>query len=57
MEAKIRKTCVIVEETQRDMGRAVDPPTRKAAALAVIKNPAANKFQEDLTVLWRLVLS
>ncbi|MEC7463792.1 MAG: amino acid synthesis family protein [Pseudomonadota bacterium] len=51
MEAKIRKTCVIVEETQRDMGRAVDPPTRKAAALAVIKNPAANKFQEDLAVL------
>ena len=51
MEAKIRKTCVIVEETQRDMGRIVDPPTRKAAALAVIKNPAANKFQEDLAVL------
>ena len=51
MEAKIRKTCVIIEETQRDMGRAVDPPTRKAAALAVIKNPAANKFQEDLAVL------
>ncbi len=51
MEAKIRKTCVIVEETQRDMGRAVDPPTRKAAALAVIKNPVANKFQEDLAVL------
>ena len=51
MEAKIRKTCVIVEETQRDLGRTVDPPTRKAAALAVIKNPAANKFQEDLAVL------
>ena len=51
MEATIRKTCVIVEETQRDMGRAVDPPTRKAAALAVIKNPVANKFQEDLAVL------
>ena len=51
MEAKIRKTCVIVEETQRDMGRAVDSPTRKAAALAVIKNPVANKFQEDLAVL------
>ena len=33
------------------MGRAVDPPTRKAAALAVIKNPVANKFQEDLAVL------
>ena len=51
MEATIRKTCVIVEETQSDMGRAVDPPTRKAAALAVIKNPVANKFREDLAVL------
>ena len=51
MEADIRKTCVIVEETHRDMGRAIDPPTRKAAALAVIKNPVANKFQEDLAVL------
>ena len=54
MEANIRKTCVIVEETQKDMGRAVDPPTRKAAALAVIKNPVANKFQEDLTVLMEI---
>ena len=54
MEADIRKTCVIVEETQKDMGRAVDPPTRKAAALAVIKNPVANKFQEDLTVLMEI---
>lgn len=54
MEANIRKTCVIVEETHGDMGRAVDPPTRKAAALAVIKNPVANKFQEDLTVLMEI---
>ena len=54
MEADIRKTCVIVEETHRDMGRAVDPPTRKAAALAVIKNPVAKKFQEDLTVLMEI---
>ena len=54
MEADIRKTCVIVEETHSDMGRAVDPPTRKAAALAVIKNPVAKKFQKDLTVLMEI---
>ena len=37
MSAKIRKTSVIVEETRRDIGKAVNPPTRKAAALAVIE--------------------
>ena len=40
MSAEIRKTAVIVEETLRDVGRAVDPPTRKAAALAVIAKRA-----------------
>jgi len=30
--AKIRKICTVVEETQTEMGRAIDPPTRKAVA-------------------------
>ena len=51
MPANIRKTSVIVEETRQDIGRAVNPPTRKAAALAVIENPFAGKYEEDLTVL------
>ena len=51
MKAKIRKTQVIVETTLTDIGRKVDPPVRKAAALAVIENPFANKFKEDLTDL------
>ena len=49
MSAKIRKTSVIVEETRRDIGKAVNPPTRKAAALAVIENPFAGTYEEDLT--------
>lgn len=51
MSVEIRKTGVIVEETLRDAGRAVDPPTRKAAALAVIANPCAGRYVEDLGAL------
>ncbi len=51
MSAVIRKTSVIVEETRKDIGRDVDPPTRKAAAIAVIENPFAGKYVEDLTEL------
>ena len=51
MSAVIRKTTVIVEETRRDIGRDVDPPTRKAAAIAVIENPFAGAYVEDLTEL------
>jgi len=49
--AKIRKLITIVEETQREMKRTVDPPTRRAAAAAVIENPYADKFEEDLEAL------
>ena len=51
MSAKIRKTQVIVETTHSDIGRAVDPPTRKAAAMAVIENPFAGAYAEDLSEL------
>ena len=51
MPANIRKTSVIVEETRQDIGKAVNPPTRKAAALAVIENPFAGTYEEDLTEL------
>ena len=51
MSPVIRKTTVIVEETRKDIGRDVDPPTRKAAAIAVIENPFAGKYVEDLTEL------
>ena len=51
MKAKIRKLVVQVEETRLEMGLAVDPPTRKAVAMAVIENPFAGRFQDDLTEL------
>ena len=49
--AKIRKICTVVEETQTEMGRAIDPPTRKAVAVAVIENPFAGRYVEDLEEL------
>ena len=54
MKADIRKTVVIVEETRKDIGRAVDPPTRKAAAIAVIENPFAGRYVEDLSDLMEI---
>jgi len=51
MKAKIRKTQVIVETTHSDLGRAVAKPVRKAAALAVIENPYAGRFSEQLDEL------
>jgi hypothetical protein len=51
MSAKIRKIVTIVEETMLEMGHAVTPPTRRAAAIAVIENPYAGKYVEDLALL------
>ena len=51
MSANIRKTQVIVEVTHSDIGKAVNPPTRKAAAIAVIENPFAGTYTEDLAEL------
>jgi hypothetical protein len=48
---EVRKYLTIVEETVMEGGRKVDPPTRKAAAIAVIKNPFAGKYVENLEEL------
>ena len=46
--AKIRKLIVQVDETRVEMGRAIDPPTRRAVAMAVIANPYAGRYSENL---------
>src|SRR3984957_217988 len=51
MKAKIRKLVTFVEETHSEMDQAVDPPTRRAAAAAVVENPFAGRYVEDLTEL------
>ena len=52
--AKIRKLVTIVEDTRSEMGRNVDPPTRRSAALAVVENPFAGRFHENLEDLMQI---
>ena len=51
MAPDIRKIVIVVEETHREMGRRIDPPTRRAAVIAVIANPLAGRYVEDLSEL------
>ena len=51
MKANIRKLVTVIEETRVEMDRAVKPPTRRAVAVAVIENPFAGRFVEDLSLL------
>ena len=51
MSANIRKVITVVEETRKEMGKSLPQATRKAAAIAVIENPFAGKYAEDLTPL------
>jgi hypothetical protein len=51
MKARIRKLATFVEETHTEMGQSIDPPTRRAAAVAVIENPCAGKYVDDLAEL------
>lgn len=51
MSVEIRRIITIVEETRTEGGKAVNPPTRRAAAVAVIANPYAGTFVDDLSEL------
>ena len=51
MKADIRKLVVQVDETRKEMGQTIDPPTRRAVAIAVIANPYAGRYGESLDEL------
>lgn len=51
MSARIRKLVVQVDETRIEMDRAVEPPVRRAVAIAVIENPCAGRYVENLDEL------
>ncbi len=51
MAAQIRKIVVQVDEVRREMGREVNPPTRRALAMAVIANPYAGTYAAQLDEL------
>jgi hypothetical protein len=49
--ADIRKITVQLDETHREMGETVSPPTRRAVACAVIANPFVGRYEKDLMPL------
>jgi len=51
MKAKIRKLIVQVDEVRLEMGKPVNPPARRAIAIAVIENPFAGAYRESLDEL------
>ncbi len=51
MSANIRKLIVQVDEVRQEMGQTIDPPTRRAVAIAVIENPYAGRYSENLDAL------
>ncbi|PTW59032.1 amino acid synthesis protein [Breoghania corrubedonensis] len=48
-EPQLRKRAIIIEEIFHEGGPVAETPRRRAAILAVIKNPFAGKYVEDLT--------
>src|SRR5829696_5505184 len=51
MTANIRKLVVQIDETRKEMGKTIEPPTRRAVAIAVIENPYAGRYSESLDEL------
>lgn len=51
MAIKLRKLIVQVDETRIEMGQTVDPPVRRAVAIAVIENPYAGRYEPKLDAL------
>ena len=52
MKANIRKLVTFVEETHLEMNKQIYPATRKAVSVAVIENPFASNYSEDLEQLF-----
>ena len=50
-KAKIRKLVTVIEDTHLEIGQEIAPATRRAAAIAVIANPFAGQYQQDLSDL------
>ena len=51
MPSNIRKLIVQVDEVRQEMGQPIDPPTRRAVAIAVIANPYAGRYSQNLDEL------
>ncbi|WP_095587448.1 amino acid synthesis family protein [Actibacterium ureilyticum] len=45
---KLRRIITLAEETRTEMGRVIAPPSRRALAAAVIADPFAGRYADDL---------
>ncbi len=54
MKAQIRKLVTITDEVRLEMGITIDPPSRRAACVAVITNPYTGRFSADLSDLMEI---
>lgn len=50
----IRKVVALVDEVHAEAGRAIDPPTRRVVVAAVVANPHAGEYADDLVALEEL---
>ena len=48
MDINIRRTFVLIEERREEAGRPANLPLRRVAAVAVVENPYAGRYVEDL---------
>jgi len=53
---EVRKIVTFAEDTFSEAGRPAEPPLRKVAVVAVIKNPFAQRYVEDLSPLTKASL-
>ncbi len=54
MKPIIRKIVIQLEEIHNEIEQKVNPPSRKVSVVAVIKNPYAKRYVEDLEELYDL---
>ena len=52
MKPQIRRIVIQIEEIHNEIGKTIDPPARKATVAAIIKNPYAGKYVENLEPLY-----
>lgn len=48
MDILIRRSFAILEERKQDAGRIADRPLRRVAAVAIVENPYADRYVDDL---------
>ena len=53
MKIVIRRTHVLIEERREEAGRVADLPLRRVAAIAVVENPYASRYVDDLEPMIR----